>query len=122
MKIYWNKCSGDTWCELYTVDLNDQHFSNMDGVYVIWHGGGAPNCVFVGQGIIRERLAEHRTDPAVQQYAGQELFVTWSRVAPADRSGVERYLAEELSPKVGYRFPDVGPIAVNLPGLELAIA
>ncbi len=122
MKLLWNQCHGNTWCELYTVDLDDPHFDALEGVYVIWHGGLAPNCVCVGQGLVRERLAAHRTDRAVQQYARYELFVTWARVPPAYRSGVERYLAEQLSPKVGYRLSDVPPLAVNLPGLEVAIA
>lgn len=32
------------------------------------------------------------------------------------RNGVERYLAETLRPLAGTRFPEVSPIAVNLPG------
>ncbi len=122
MKLLWNKCPEDSWCELYTVDLGDPHFDDLEGVYVIWHGGSAPNCVCVGQGAIRERLATHRTDPAIQQYARHELFVTWAQVPTACRSGVERFLAEQFAPKVDYHFPDVAPFPVNLPGLEVAIA
>lgn len=122
MKLHWNKCFGDAWCELYTVDLSDPHFEALEGVYVIWHGGRAPNCVMVGQGPIRERLTLHRADPAVQQYARHELFVTWAQVPASARSGVERFLIEELCPKVDCHLPDVPPVAVNLPGLEVAIA
>lgn len=111
MQPAWQKCLGDVWGPLMTVDLSHAHFSNMEGVYIIWQGGGP--VVRVGQGIIRDRLAAHRRDTAVTAY--QNLYVTWAPVSTAYRNGVERHLATVLKPKVGDAFPDVSPIQVFLP-------
>jgi hypothetical protein len=115
MQITWNKCEGDAWCPLNTVSLSHTHFDGLDGVYVIWHGGQNPRTVRVGQGVIRDRLTAHREDREIQAYAGQGLFVTWARVNAGSRDGVEAYLANQLNPLVGERFPDVTPVQVNLP-------
>jgi len=66
MNLTWNKCQGDDWCSLKSVDLDNSHFDNMEGVYVIWHGGNDAKTVRIGQGVIRDRLAAHRDDPEVQ--------------------------------------------------------
>jgi hypothetical protein len=93
------------------------------GVYVIWHGSGwdqgravAPWSVRLGQGDIKTRLCEHRDNPLITQYAVYGgLYVTWAAVPALIVDGVERYLAEQLLPKVGNRFPDATAIPVNLP-------
>src|SRR5579885_3656927 len=115
MNITWNKCQGEVWGHLNRVDLSHGHFDRMEGVYVIWHGGPDPKTVRVGQGIIKDRLAAHRNDPDIQAHSAKELFVTWAAVAASARDGVEAFLAEALKPLVGDRFPDVAPVAVNLP-------
>ena len=115
LTVVWNKCNGDVWCNLIKLNLAHEHFDDMEGVYIIWHGGQNPATVCVGQGFIRDRLAEHRQDPEILAYEQYTLYATWARVAANQRDGVERYLAETLKPKVGSRFPDVNPIAVNLP-------
>jgi hypothetical protein len=115
MEVSWNKCTGDKWCSLNTVNLEDSHFDGMEGVYVIWHGGQTPKTVRVGQGIIRDRLAAHRTDNQIQSYSNLGLYVTWAAVAVRDRDGVEAYLAAQLNPLVGERFPQRRQIIVNLP-------
>ncbi|MDD5326821.1 MAG: hypothetical protein PHY02_03290 [Phycisphaerae bacterium] len=115
MQLNWIKCQGDVWGNLNTVNLAHAHFDSMSGVYVIWHGGGTPRTVRVGQGNIRDRLTAHRSDPDVQKYVGQTLYVTWASVPEASRDGVEAYLADILKPLEGQRFPNSTPIAVNLP-------
>lgn len=115
ISLNWIKCQGSNWCKLSTVNLQHKHFSNLSGVYIIWHGGSSPRVVRVGQGIIKDRLVQHRTGPLVQQYANQELFVTWARVSNQSSDGVEGFLAENLKPLVGSNFPNVVPIEVNLP-------
>src|SRR5437867_12060421 len=110
LQVDWIKCAGGGWCPLLTVDLNDAHFDNFEGVYIIWHGGQNPWTVRVGQGLIRDRLAAHRQDEQILEYSHLGLFVTWARVSVANRDGVERYLAEVLQPKIGSRFPDALPI------------
>src|SRR5712691_6954545 len=99
--LFWNKCQGNVWCPLLTVNLQHPHFQNLAGVYIIWHGGQAPWTVYVGQGNIAERLAEHRTDPRILQYSSLGLFVTWASVIAPLRDGIERYLADKLKPKEG---------------------
>lgn len=115
MQLYWNKCHGDVWCGLASVNLSHPHFDSMTGVYIIWHGGPTPAVVRVGQGDIRQRLTEHRENPKVQAFASLGLFVTWAKVVSWQVDGVERYLAERLKPKVGDRFPDAETVEVNLP-------
>ncbi len=115
MNVAWNKCEGRSWCSLNSVNLSHEHFDDMEGVYVIWHGGPTPKVVRVGQGVIRTRLAAHRQDEEIQAYAGLNLYVTWARVDAPSRDGVEAFLADELTPLVGERFPDVVPVPVNLP-------
>jgi len=115
MNVEWIKCEGDKWCGLNTVNLDHSHFDDLEGVYIIWHGGSNAATVRVGQGVIRDRLAAHREDDDIQAYAHLTLFATWASVAKQYRDGVEAYLADSLNPKVGERFPDRVPIEVNLP-------
>jgi len=115
MNVEWNKCKGNEWCPLNTVDLEHSHFEGLEGVYIIWHAGANPATVRVGQGVIRDRLAAHRKDEDIQAYSNLGLYATWASVAVTYRDGVEAFLAEHLNPKVGDRFPDREPIEVNLP-------
>lgn len=115
MYVNWNKCQGDAWCRFNDVNLNDDHFDNMAGVYVIWHGGNNPKTVRVGQGLIKDRIAAHRVDSEVQAYKQHGLFVTWASVPGNSRNGMEAFLAQNLDPIVGERFPNITPIPVNLP-------
>ncbi len=115
MTVYWIRCQNDSWCLLNTVNLSHNHFNNLRGVYIIWHGGIQPQTVRVGQGFIRDRLTAHRTDPQVQTYANQTLYVTWTSLPLHLLDGVEAYLAANLNPKENYRFPTATPISVNLP-------
>ena len=93
------------------VNLGDSHFNNMEGVYIIWQGGGP--IIRVGQGTICDRLAAHRDNE--QSTAHEPLYSSWAPVGLVYRNGVERYLANTLRPIVGSAFPDVPPIEVNLP-------
>jgi hypothetical protein len=71
--------------------------------------------VYAGQGAIRNRLREHRDDPRIQAYAERGLYTTWANVQPAERDGVEAYLARVYAPLVGDRHSVAAPITVNLP-------
>lgn len=114
--LTWNRCEGNQWCPFLTVNLQHPHFRGMTGVYIIWHGGQNPWTVYVGQGDIADRLTEHRSDPRILQYSSLGLFVTWASVTLQPvRNGIERYLAEQLRPRVGEANPNVPPIAANLP-------
>jgi hypothetical protein len=115
MQLSWNKCQGDVWCSLATVNLAHVHFNQMEGVYIIWHGGPKAATVYVGQGNVRQRLTEHRNDPQIQAFSSLGLFVTWAAVPAAQRNGVEAYLARKLAPRVGELHPTAPQIEANLP-------
>lgn len=111
MQILWQRCQGDVWGPFMTVDLAHGHFNSMEGVYIVWQKSGP--VIRVGQGIIRDRLATHRSDKAITAYSS--LYVTWAPVDALYRDGVERYLANILKPVIGDAFPTVIPIPVSLP-------
>lgn len=73
--------------------------------------------VYVGQGYVGQRLLRHKYSLRIRaQSRGAGLLVTWARVySQRDRDGIERFLAEQYNPVVGKLYPDVEPIAVNLP-------
>jgi hypothetical protein len=113
--LVWNRCEGNLWCPLLTVNLQHPHFQNLGGVYIIWHSGPTPWTVYVGQGNIADRLAHHRSDQQILKYSAWGLFVTWASVPLPSRNGIERYLADQLQPREGVAHPDATPIVVNLP-------
>lgn len=115
MQLNWNKCQGNVWCKLNAVNLNHEHFNNMNGVYVIWHGGTDPRVVYVDQGNIKERLTAHRSDKRIQQYDYLDLYVTWATVPEAYRKGVVEYLANVWNPKIPHHKQNIPPIEVNSP-------
>ena len=115
MEVNWIKCEGNKWCSLNTVNLDHPHFNNMDGVYIIWHGGTNPATVRIGQGVMKDRLLAHRNDKQIQNYQNLGLYVTWAAVSKQSQDGVEAYLAQQLKPKVGERYPNVTLVCVNLP-------
>lgn len=115
LTVEWVKCQTGTWCPFETVDLSGVTAS---GVYVIWHAahaGGPAQAVRVGQGDIAARISAHRNDPDCTMYRQRGLYVTWASLQPWLWNGVENYLADYYQPLVGERFPDVPPIAVNVP-------
>lgn len=113
LTLRWNKSPNGNWPAL--EDLNLEGLGEVTGIYVIWHGGGHPEWVLVGRGLIRQKLAQHRQDPRVQAHARQGLFVSWAPVCPSQLEGVEAYLVAYCQPLVGERPPYTTPISVNLP-------
>ena len=113
MNLKWVKCDDGNWCPLETLDLS---YVNASGVYVIWPDGYPARAVYVGQGNIASRLTDHRNDPTITRY-GQfgVLYATWALVSVPYWDGVERYLADQLTPLEGTMHPNVTPIRVNLP-------
>ena len=114
-QLSWIKCDGNTWCPLLTLNLAHSHFNGLDGIYIIWHGGPAPQTVYVGQGNIKDRLSAHRVDPRILKYSTSGLFTTWADVDTQSQDGVERYLADRLGPLEGAHHPVAPPIAVVTP-------
>ncbi len=116
LHLNWTRCEGNVWCKLNSVNLEHAHFNNKPcGVYIIWHGGNKPRAVYVGQGDIKERIAEHRRKQEIQKYEHLGLYVTWAIVLQEHRNGVEAYLADIWPPKVSDNHPEVPRIEVNSP-------
>jgi type IV pilus assembly protein PilB len=116
LPIYWNRCEGDVWGELYAINLNHPHFDDLHGVYMVWLGGNKPAAICAGSGLIREQLAERRAQPELLALRDKSLLVTWAKVDSVVSKSVERWLLENLRPKVANRIPDSLPVEVNLPG------
>ena len=113
MQLTWIKCAGNVWCSFDHLNLANVI---IDGVYVIWHGGKFSHTVYVGQGNVADRISDHRNDWKITRHRSKGgLFVTWADVSIFQRDGVERYLANELSPLEGDHHPQAIPLAVNLP-------
>ena len=116
LNLSWNKCKGDVWGDLQTVDLADSHFDGLDGVFAAWHGGSSPTPVVVGHGNIREELERLRMDPSLDPYRPMGIFITWARAEAVLGEGIDRFLCETLLPKVAHPPPQAPVIQVNLPG------
>ncbi len=114
LRLEWNKPDG-RWHSLRDVSLDDPSVGDQDGVYIIWHGGRNRRVVYVGSGRIATRLSAHLYDGRFLPYAHLGLGVTWAEVPMKHQRGVERFLAEEMEPVAGGRYPNAAPIAVNLP-------
>lgn len=117
MPLRWVKSTKGLWCRLDHVKLSHEHFDGLEGVFIIfayiWMN--RVSAIRVGQGRIRERLQEMRSDKEVAVFAGNGLFVTWAKVWVPDMDGVERFLAESLRPKVKTPIPTTPALSVNLP-------
>ena len=111
MLLQWIKCNTDDWCNFLTLNLTS--LGGVAGVYVIWRRADGL-VVRVGQGEIAQRISAHRLDRDITRF--EDLIVAWASVDARYRDGVERFLADQLAPVVGSGFPDVAPIAINLPG------
>ena len=119
--IEWEKCKRGAWCILSELDLDHEHFNDMEGVYVIWQGEENPVALRAGQGLIKECLARERDDKDLLAYGEKhKLYVTWAEVNPRFRDGVFRYISEALKPEIENSYPDVSPIGVNLPWYEVS--
>ena len=117
MTVEWGTCGDDShWCNLKTLNLTSSTFRRK-GVYIIWHEGNPGRVIYVGQGVLAERLRAHRLDEQILQYAKRGILrVTWAIVSRQNqRDGIERYLADYWKPLIGDRFPSVPPITVNSP-------
>lgn len=118
MTLEWYKQTdkGD-WYGLNIVNLSDDHFNDLYGVYIIYYV--IDNTVYIlyaGQGNIRDRLYAHRSDNTILNYTHHTLYVTWAKVPLInDRDRIEAYIHQQYTPKLVERTPDAIPLVVNLP-------
>ena len=115
LKVYWTKCHGNNWANLYAVDLHHPHFNNLDGVYVVWHGGSKPEPLRVGAGPIRDSIKACRNDPAIRKFKDFEIYATWAPLDEGLSASAANYLAKKLSPKAQGPVPESPPVEINLP-------
>ncbi|MSQ10462.1 MAG: hypothetical protein EXR52_05585 [Dehalococcoidia bacterium] len=123
LNLQWGKCRAylvDEWCRLADLDTGRMDLSVLNGVYMIWHGGGSPAVLRVGQGTVKTFLREAKNDPALLEYQSHGLYTTWARVAPAQVDGVARYLIDEMKPVLPCDAPPVETVPVNLPNWQQA--
>ena len=113
-KLKWMKTYDGKWVNLEQLDL--RHV-NMQGVYMIWHGGENPRIVRIGQGNIAERLRSHLTNLQIMRFKDYgPLMVTWAQVDnPQICEGIQRYLAEQFKPAIKERMPELPAIAAASP-------
>lgn len=114
MNVFWCKCMLQSRCRLKIINLYNEHFDNLAGVYVIWYGDDMSNVVSVGKGTIRDKLIEMQMDKEVQEY-GPDLYVTWAAIPRASLEGVEAFLSSELTSLVHHNIACLETISVNLP-------
>jgi hypothetical protein len=113
LQLKWHKCAGSDWCLLEQVDA-----AAVDdfGVFVVWRPGDsarAPAVLYVGNGSLRQEIAECRRDPVLG--AAEGLRITWAEVDPRDVAGVAVYLYQQLRPLWGEVPQPVPAQPVNLP-------
>ncbi len=113
--VHWCQGQGGAWCTLSEVELAHASFDGVDGVYIIWHCDQQSMTLRVGQGPIRERLAEERKSRRLLAYGLDRLAVTWAPVNLLHREAVASYLSTTLKPKFGESYPGKEQIQVNLP-------
>ncbi len=123
LNLQWGKCRAylvDEWCRLLDLDTGRMDLSSMEGVYMIWYGGGSPAVLKVGQGVVKNFLREAKIDAAILAYATHGLYASWARVPANQREGVALYLTEQLKPSLGGESGSAEAVQVNLPNWQEA--
>ena len=140
MKVHWQKYTDSPflgWCRFDSDLLNDPRLefrldtafegihTDIVGVYIIWTGSDNRTILKVGSGIIKDRFRKHLSDPEIQAYRYDGLYVTWTVISPSFKPGrkpdgkergIEKFLGWLLNPKLAERFPaNVEMVAVNPP-------
>ena len=105
---------------LYDVKLETVR---AEGVYIIYQPTNvtgrwtaSPRTIYVGQGVVADRLATHRRNLTIASYDQKEtVMVAFAPVNVLIRDGVERFLSDRLRPLLGDAHPTASPVPVNLP-------
>ena len=108
--LTWSKTRTGKWWPLSATDPTLLWNVGVYVIYQIGHGTNPNVCVYVGQGVIRDRLSRRRYELDEYYHTG-ELVVTWAELDESLLDGVERYLADTLKPLEGERHPDVDPFS-----------
>lgn len=117
--------STNEYLRLNDVILTTPYFDNLRGVYIIWlRDGSYARAVYIGQakqGLIKDRLYDHRTDNRIQAHASAgTLYVAFAEVPTTNIDGTEKYLYYNLNPLEGDPpYSNADPIFVYLPEVGL---
>lgn len=114
LRVEWCKCMLGSKCRLDLLNLTNEYFSSLVGIFIIWSESDKRKTIYIGRGIIRNRLKEMKSDAAVQRY-GPNLFVTWAEVATINLDGVEAFLYNKLDPAIKDNMICLDFIEINLP-------
>lgn len=97
----------------YVRSFTNHRAGQVDGVYVITRSRFERPALYVGSGLVADRVLEHADKPWLFM---RDRAIVYFAQAPAHlQLGIERYLADVYRPQFGERHPDVPPISVNLP-------
>jgi hypothetical protein len=113
LKLDWQFHPYGGWWSFDDLDAAQVAWRDIFGIYIVAANDG--RTIRLGQGDVVPRLRVHKNDRSICNPSFGSLWITCASVGRMCVSGVERFLANELSPVVGEAFPDVGPIPVNLP-------
>jgi hypothetical protein len=87
------------------------------GVYLLYHDGDPQRPLLIGRGEIHHHLRLLANDPEIAAFSVLGLLrATWAAVPEQYAAGVERYLTEQLDPRI--RQDSIGSavrVPVNLP-------
>ena len=102
------------WYRFFTIDPSE---ISGEGVYIVWEAGASSKALYVGKGIIADRLSRLRRDKKMLWYRMSDpILVSWAVVPTSLCAGVERYLIDTYNPIYNEQTPNATPIAVNLLG------
>ena len=117
--LEWHKNSEGKWWTLADANVEDEHFDDMEGVYIIWYEDHDQVTLRVGQGHIRDCIVSERNNEEMWRYVQEhEIYVTWAQVERKYLEVVAKQIAQATKPRLKSSSPDVGTSVVNLPWYE----
>jgi hypothetical protein len=113
--LKWIRCAREQWCTLAGVNLDQPYFDKAIGVYVAWFEDDYIRVLKAGEGSVRNRILEARSDPRIGAYDARRTFVTWALAPKEHRAGLVNYLQQSLQPALVGLYKTAYPIKCNLP-------
>ena len=97
--LNWGYCQGEIWCPFRLLTLDDDLNSSY-GVYIIWREeSGQISETYVGEGIIGERISEHRREYRFNFFTKNNSYVTWAKIPSGNKTfgrKIEQYFIRTL--------------------------
>lgn len=84
-------------------------------MYVAWFEDDYIRVLKAGEGSVRNRILEARSDPRIGAYDARRTFVTWALAPKEHRAGLVNYLQQSLQPALVGLYKTAYPIKCNLP-------